>query len=395
MALPKVQITLTNGALGLAIPNADGVCGMLLQGPAAADLTVGTVLRIASLEEAEAVGITGAYDTANTVKCYKHVKEFYDEAPKGTPLYIMLVSQAVSLTDMCDKTEADYAVKLLNEAQGEIRILIVTRSPAALYTPTTTAGIDADVITALVTANTLAEEYRDRYTPVAIILPGMYYQENTTTLSDLTAQTRPYVQVLVGDTTAGDNAAVGLLGGRYASIPVQRNPGRVKSGPLNILDAYLGDSTLETSGFDNEAIHDKGYITLRSYFGKAGYYFSDDPTATGPTDDYSSFARVRVVFKALRISYVTFVEEILDEIRVDVDGRIEPSQAKYFQSIIDNAINTNMTALQEVSSFRSLVDPNQNVLSTGRIEIELRITPVGYAKEIAVTLGFENPALNA
>lgn len=395
MPLPNISITLSNGALGLAIPNADGTCGMILQGPSASDLDVGDVVRIASLEEAEDLGITGAYDTANSVKVYKHIKEFYDEAPKGTPLYIMLLSQALSLEDMCDKTEADYAVKMLNAAQGEIRMLIVTRSPAGGYTPTTTNGIDEDVINALVTAQALAEEYRTRYTPVAIILPGMYYQKNTTSLANLTAKDSQYVQVLIGDTSSGNNAAVGLLGGRYASVPVMRNPGRVKSGSLSILSAYLADETLEVSGFDNEAIHSKGYVTFRSYFGKAGYFFSDDPTAVAVTNDYSSFARVRVIFKALRIAYITFVEEILDEIRVDTEGRIEPAQAKYFQSIIENAVNTNMTANQEVSSFRSLLDPNQNVLSTGKVEIELRITPVGYNKEMSVTLGFENPALNA
>lgn len=394
MALPKVEITLTSGALGIAIPNADGMCGMLLQGPNAADLNIGVVTEIFSLEDAEALGLTGAYDATNSVQSWRQIKEFYSEAPIGTPLYIMLVSTAVSLTTMCDVTE-DYAVKLLDAAQGRIRMLIVSRSPAEGYTPTTTNGIDQDVITALTKAQELAEVYRQKYIPVSVILPGMYYQKNTTSLSDLTAMSNRYCQVLIGDTISGNYAAVGLLGGRYAAIPVQRNPGRVKSGPLAILDAYLADLTLQASSGQNSAIHAKGYVTFRTYFGKAGFYFTDDPTATSATDDYGSFARVRVIFKALRIAYVTFVEEILDEVRVDDQGRIDPAQAKYFQSIIDNAVDAAMTSNLEISRFRSLVDPAQNVLSTSKIEIELRVIPVGYAKEIAVKLGFENPALNA
>jgi hypothetical protein len=395
MALPHVSITLSDGELGLAIPNTDGVCGMILQGPAAADLAVGVSAQLTSLQDAVDLGIDEDYDTDEDVTSYRQIKEFYDVAPKGTVLWIIILSQALTLTQILDKANA-YATKLLNDADGAIKLLTVARSPASGYTPTVTNGIDADVEAAIIKAQALAAEYHLLFTPLGIIIPALYYNGNTANLPNLKASTAYYVQVLLGDTVDdSDNAAVGLLLGRYAADPVQRNPGRVKTGPLPILGAYLGDETLTAAAGDNASIHDKGFITFQQYAGKAGIYFTDDPTAVAATSDYSSMARVRVINKAVRIAYVTFVNEIKDEVRVDIDGRIEPAQAKYFQGIIENAVNINMTGNNEIVSFRSLIDPAQNVLSTGKVEIALKITPFAYAKEIDVTLGFENPALAA
>lgn len=395
MALPKVDITLTNGGLALAIPNADSVAGLIVQGPAPTGLALLTPTQIFTLQDATALGIDEAYDTANTVTAYKQIKEFYDEAGNGKELWIMVVSTAVTLTTMCDKTQANYAVKLLNAAGGKIRILGITRSPAGGYTPVTTSGIDADVTTALVNAQALAVEYQDTYKPFRIILPAMYFQGGTTTLPDLKALSAPNCQVMLGDTASGTNAAVGLLLGRYAAIPVQRNPGRVKNGALTALAAYFATTALEAASLGAPlAYHTKGYVTFRTFVGKAGYFFTDDPTAVADTNDYSSFARGRVIDKALTIAYTTFINEILDEVTVDADGKLPLSYTKYIEGLIENAININMTANAEISSFRAFVDANQNVISTGKICIEMRITPVGYSKEILVKLGFENPAIS-
>jgi len=190
----------------------------------------------------------------------------------------------------------------------------------------------------------------------------------------------------------GKGSALGLAIGRLAAVPVQRNLGRVKNGALAISTAFIGTAELSTVEGTIGAIHDKGFITLRRYVGKAGYYWTDDPTATAATDDYNSVARGRVIDKAISIAYATFVEEVLDEVQIDSAGKIETSRAKYYQTIIETAINTAMTAEGEISSVDALVDPAQNVLSTGQICVELRIVPVGYAKTILVKLGFNNPA---
>ncbi|MBV6442753.1 MAG: hypothetical protein EPGJADBJ_04477 [Saprospiraceae bacterium] len=392
MALPGVSITLTNGALGLVAPGEDSVVGIIFNGVAASGLSLGVSFQGFDLADFEAVGVTSAYDTTNSVEVWRHIKEFYDEAGEGAELWIMIVSQATNAQTILDKTTAN-AKKLLQDAGGRIRLLAVARNPAGGYTPNTTANeIDLDIVNALTTGQALADDFQAAFTPVRIILEAYAFTGTTSTLANLKAQTKPNMAILLGDTESGARSAVGLLLGRLASVPVQRNPGRVKDGSLLITAAYLGSATLESDESKATAIHDKGFITFRKHPGKAGYYFSDDPTCVAANDDYSSLARGRVIDKAIRIAAETFTNELLDEVQIDANGRISTNKAKYYQAIIDNAVNTAMTAEGEISAFESFVDDQQNVLSTNKICIELRITPVGYAKQIEIQLGFNNPA---
>lgn len=395
MPLPGVSITLTSGALGLVAPGEDGVIGLVANGVAASGLALGASKQGFGLDEFEAVGIDAAYDTDNTVEVWRQIKEFYDAAGDGAELWVMLVSQATNLTSILDKTQA-FAKKLLDDAGGRIKLLGVSRNPAGGYTPNTAANqIDIDVINALTTGQSLADDMQAAFRPVRFVIEGYAFTGTTSTLANLKAQTKPNMAVMIGDTKSGARAAIGILLGRLAKIPVQRNPGRVKDGSLPITAAFLGAATLESNEGAATAIHDKGFITLRKYSGKAGYYFSDDPTAVAATDDYSSLARDRVIDKVIRIAYATYVEEILDEVEINpANGQIATVKAKYYQSIIENAVNTAMTANGEVSGFEAFVDPAQNVLSTNKICIDARIVPVGYAKAIEVKLGFSNPALS-
>jgi hypothetical protein len=395
MALPGVSIALDNGAIGLLPDSQDGLVGMLLQSAVApSGLALLTPRQITSLAEAEGLGITASFDTTNTVRCYKHIADFYRVAPTGTPLWIMFVSNAVTMSTMVDKTQANYAVKLLEAAGGEIRMLVVTRSPAGGFTANTVANqVDIDVVNALPNAQGLAAEFFSRFTPIRVIIEGIYFTGNSGTLVNLKTFSHNAVAVMIGDTATGNGAAVGLLAGVLATVPVQRNVGRVKSGALPISAAYLGTATLESFGASNATIHDKGFITVRKYAGRSGYYFSDDPTATVATDDYNSVARGRIIDKVARIAYQIYVNEILDEILVEpTTGNIETAKAKYYQSIIENAVDGAMTAEGEIAAFNAFVDPTVNILSTGKLTVECRIVPLGYAKAIDVTLGFSNPA---
>jgi Protein of unknown function (DUF2586) len=393
MALPNVSITLANGGLGQVIPNEDGVSGIVFNGVAASGLALGVSKQGFSLADFEAVGITKGYDTTNSVGVWRHISDFYTAAGNGSELWVMLVSQATSMATILDKT-TNNAKKLLSDATGRIRLLGVVRYPGSGYTPSTTTNqMDADVLAALINGQALADDQRSVFAPVSIVVEGYAYTGTASGLPDLKLRTNPNLSVLIGDKVSGPGSAIGLLLGRLAGDPVQRNPGRVKSGALPVNAAYLGTATIESAPTSPIAIHDKGFITLRTFPGRAGYYFSDAPTADLVTSDYNLLPRVRIINKIIRIAYQTYVNEILDEILIDAQGRIETVQAKYYQEIIATQINTAMTANGEISSVTAFVDTEQNVLSTGKFCVRLEVVPVGYSNTIEVKLGFNNPAL--
>jgi hypothetical protein len=388
MGLPKVAITLGNGNLGASIATDDGVAGLVLTGVATATLPLGTPKVIFSLGEAEGLGILA---TGANASAHRHIREFYDLAGEGAELYIMTVADTVTLTQMADVTNASSAAKLLDAAQGRIRLLGLTRTPSASYTPVLSDGLDKDSLDAITKAQQLALAYAAQYKPVRVLIEGRKLDTtNMATLKDLRTYTANHAGIVIGSTANDGSASVGLVLGRAAAIPVQRNIGRVKDGALPVLSAYVNTAKAEelTSA---DLLHDKGYIFLRTFVGRSGYYLNDDPMCAPVTDDYSQLALGRVIDKATMISYQTYVEELNDEITIDENGKISVPVIKYLQNKIESAVNLAM--VDEISSFSAYIDAGQNVLSTGKLTVKAAIVPMGYTKTIEVLLGFTNPAL--
>lgn len=389
MPLPNVNITIANGQLGRVAGTDDGVAGLLVSGTATTKLALSTPVQLFSFDELAAHGIT----EVNNPLAYKDVKAFYDQAGEGAELWLMMVSDAVLLEDICDETES-YLKKLLDAASGRIRIAAVNRVVPEEYEAIITEGLDSDVIAALAKLETMAGHYAQYYKPFRALLPALgFVKANVATLKDLKAGDDNHVALVLGADTSDGGVAMGLTLGRLAAIPVQRNIARVKDGDVGLTAAYFPDGTptqeLEASW---DSIHDKGFVFFRRIYGRNGYYFTDDPTATADTDDYCFIARGRVIDKALVIAYTTFVTELNEEIPVDaVSGKVSPALIAAWKTDIEQALGINMTAKGEIVKAECYIDPNQNILSTDKIYVKIMITPVGYAKTIEITLGLSNP----
>ncbi|ASZ14873.1 hypothetical protein KTO58_19765 [Chitinophaga pendula] len=391
--LPRIKIIYENGAIGAAVPSPDGLLGIVCTAVAVPDkFSLVTPYLLRSFDGLSLLGIT----VANNPALHKLLREFYAEAGDGTEVWIYGVPNTVNMTDMLDVTKAN-ARALMEAARGNLRGLIVSYLPAEGYTPVIVDGLDGDVYTAMAKGQELAKwSAETKYAPVFVIIEGRGYSGSVIALKDLSTAANNSVGILIGDTVKNSGgAAMGLLAGRIAKVPVHRNIGRVRDGAIATTTAFIKDTIVELA--DIESIHNKGYITLRSYAGRSGYFFTDDPLATGPTDDYKYLARRRTIDKAYRIAYDTLLEELLSEIPVTDSGQLQPIIVKTWQGRVERAIATAMTANGELSA--DVTDPNdrgvicvideqQNVVSTSRIVVQLRVRPFGYARYVDVLLGF-------
>lgn len=388
--LPKVIVNLGNGNLGGVFATSDGVAALVVSGTAVPDkIALNEPRQIFSPRDLDALGITAA----NNELAHKDVQAFYSKAGDGAELWIILFSDSMNLADVCDPAELDRPVrKVLVAGGGRIRLLGVNKKVPQGYAPTTTNGIDADVENALVKLHDLSMDFASQYKPVRGFLPGIAWTGTGEGLVNLRQNSQNRCAVVLGADTADGQAAIGLALGRAAAIQVHRNLGRVKDGAM-LANAWFTDGS---SANEKESLwpllHENGFIFLRSYQGKNGFYFNDDPMCAPASDDYSSLAHGRVIDKAMVIAYTTYIDELLDNVEIDQDGKLPASTCKYFESRINNAVNTLMAG--EISNFRSFVDPAQNVLSAGKLAVTCAITPQGTLREIVVELGFENPALN-
>ncbi len=392
--LPRIKIHFENGALNQVVPSPDGCLGIVATGVAVAStFALSTAYTLRSLTMLDALGVT----SSNNPSLYQIVKDFYDEAGEGTEVWIMAFPDTVKLSDMVDKTQ-DYAKKLIQAAAGKIRGIVISRTPTLGYSFVASDGFDPDVTLAITNAQALAEYAADTmFAPVFVIVEGFGYTGTPGDLADLTQGTDNRVAVFIGNTTGtGNNQAMGIISGRIASVPVQRNIGRVKDGPLSIVRGYLKTTPAELA--DVASVHDKGYITFRTYIGRSGYFFNDDSLATEGTDDYNHLTARRTIDKAFRIAYDTLLDQLLDEIPVNANGTMQAPMVKTWQMLVENAIATQMTANGELSAdatdpkdrgVQCYIDPNQNIVSTSKMNVSVRVRPFGYARYIDVYLGFQ------
>jgi hypothetical protein len=361
MSLPGVNIQFQNGQLGRVDDPGAGEAGM--------------VVVMATSPAGHGFGEVKSYsqydDLPKELKEIEGVKLFFAEAP-GYTCWIMPVANTNSIVDIVDYQATNPYAKSLIEASDDIRFIGVVNASLE-YTKIPSAGVNASA---------LRNYFLKNFRYVRIFMPVTYHDD----LPDLNTSTHQGVGFIVSP--KGDE--VGLFLGRRSKIRVQRSVGRVKDGALAISSAELVSGTpLEEDMPKVETVFNRRYISLRTYVGKSGYYFTGDPLAVSSTDDYANDTDRAVIDKAAIIAYQTYIDEINNDVETDEDGSITATAAKELQGLIENAIDQAMTANDEISYVSAFVDETQNIVSTNKVEVVLGIGKKGYLGEITVKLGWE------
>ena len=390
--IPKINIQYLNGQLGIQQTPEDGLLALIVGATAVSTtFALNKPYVLTSADDLTTLGIT----SVNNATLYKHVTEFYGEAPAGTKFIIYGVADTSTMEDVLDDTDdtAGTARHLLASQNGAIRGLLV----GGLAKPSgsdSDDGIDSGVIDAVADAQALAEwATTTMYAPIFVILEGQGYDASKT-LKSFALNTTNRVAILLGDTTSGsDGAALGVLGGRLSQCTVQRNIGRVADGALKTEHFYIGTTDAGSADTVIADAYDKGYIVPRTYTGRSGYFFTDDNMACKPTDDYSHLTARRTVDKAYRIAYDALLDVLIGELPIEEDGTIQRAVVASWEEMVLSALNRNMTANGELSTVNGdgakvFIDPNQNVVSTSRLGVSIAVRPFGYARYINVQLGF-------
>lgn len=387
--LPRIKLNFLEGQLGTVGISPDGLVAIVVGAEAVGNtFELGLSYEIRKPSELTVLGVT----EKNNPSLVKAVRDFYKEAPEGTLLVVSGVEASKKMTELCVNEEGGILRSLIERHSGALRAIFL--SSEAGDSEQVTEGLSPDVFSALQSAQELAEWATDQlFAPLFIVLDGRGYTGKN--LRDLGKYKYNRVAVLVGNKDKDDKGAcLGVLAGRIASKPVQRNVGRVADGALSGEPFFLGGKRIEEKQSAVIELHEKRYITIRRYVGRTGYFFADDNLATALTDDYAQIANRRVIDKAYRIAYNTLLDKMLDEIELNEDGTMQAPILKSWETLLEEEINKAMTANSELSSSEGsgckvFIDPKQNVVSTSKITISLKVRPHGYARYIDVNLGFQ------
>lgn len=315
--------------------------------------------------------------------------------------------------DFVDKadTESTKVAAFFTEAGGKCRLIVSSAEPTEANIKALLSDYAGDIRHVVIDGATSAQlntlQAVGEWAAAQLYAPVMFF----VSVAGVTPKTLGLNRVAVVDTvTNAQENGVALLwyvAGRAAQLPVQRSVARAKDGALTATEWYYteGSGANATVKLVNnlyaEPKHNSGYITVRTFQGKAGYYISDDLMAAEASDDYHLIPRRRTIDKAYRIAYKTLVEYIGDEIPVTADGTIPTAICKEIENNVERNIYSLMTVEGNLGVDTSnpndkgvtcYVDPKQNVVATSRIDITLKVKPYGYTKYIEVKLGFDTNA---
>lgn len=387
----SATVTLQNGNIGGRVADNDRVMCICMTGATEGTVVAGTPFLVSNPAAITALGLTEGNNPLAVKYFDKYVKEAEDKGIAQFQLYVLLVSNTMTINQMANVTNDQGAKKVLDFAKGNARIIAVLSDDTAVYDGDpaidTTNGINADCYDAMNELQTLCNSYATANTPLRGIVGCTSFTGDATDLTELPEGAKNRVMMVIGDSESGNGCDLGTVMGRLAAIPVQRKISRVKDGPIQSTTAFIGATSADVYA-DTQTIVTRGFVTFKKFPNKAGFYFTGDYMATDDTDDYNTMSRGCVIDKAHALLYATYVEEIDEEVNVNDDGTIDANYAKYLEGLGTNAINLNMVALRNCASVRIFVDPTQNVVTTNEVAISAEITPVGYSHSIPIKLGF-------
>lgn len=387
MALNKLTFNVNTAGLGTPLASNDHKSGLVYYNNTLPSgfSTSDRIKTVFSLAEAEALGIVQG-DVSHGVEWY-HIREFFQKQPAGQ-LSIGYFAVPVGTPDFLE-------VKTLQDALlGELRQIGVYFISAA-FSATQVTALQAVV-------NTLQGEYKYLNVLYGGDISGV---SDLATLSDLRTLTAPNVSVCIGQDGNAKGAALytsksysitdlGAKLGAVAAANVNESISWIENFPMvtdgsefDVVAFANGDAYTTTSVGLREQLDDKGYLFLVKEIGLTGTYNNDSYTSVATTSDLATIENNRTIDKAKRLLRFFILPKLGSPLRVNTDGTLRTDTIATFKALAEKGLGQ-METDGELSAYEVIINASQNVVSTSRLEITVKLVPVGVAREIVINIGF-------
>lgn len=296
-----------------------------------------------------------------------------------------------------DKPAAAYTfaeVKTMqNYAGGKLRQLAVWAGDKALEQGddlTTLQGV-ADNL------ETNARELVTLYAPKVATVSG---------LSDkLAGGNKCRVSVVIGQAGSGvadelyrdkANAAkasvsgLGVVLGLVSRAKVHQSIAWVKEFPTGVSVPAFGDGT-KLNTLDPAVVQklDAGrYLFFVTQEGQSGSYMNDSHNMDSAISDYAAIESVRTMDKAVRGIRTYLIPELGGNVYIDpATGKLASYTVKHLETVAGHALE-DMERAGELSGYAVEIDPEQDVASSGTVEIVIKNVASPVMRHVKVKIGF-------
>jgi len=391
MAQPKVSITIQNG--GLATTGTDGnlISGLVFYNTNYSLLSATTgIVYSASTYSIGAVGSTidaenlGISTSLFPIEHYQ-INEYFIANPNAY-LYFLIAPTGATHTFTEVTTLQQYAIGAI------VRFGVVDH----LTFDTGNTNLLQGIVTSLYNINMPAVIY---YQPNSLALSYL-------TLPNLRLLTNNQVSVVISQDSTSGAGTGGALANTYSktvsnigqilgskTLGVELNVGWV--GGFNLqhdlenITLQIGNTQLKNIPNSSlDTLNDYGYIFMKQIVGYPGTYLNDMPSASVlANNDYAYMPNSEVMYKAVRGVRAALTPFINSKVKVNANGTMNYAYVKLFQSAAESTLNE-MVRLEQISGMQVFIDPATNIVSTGQVNVTIKIQPVGYARLISVSIGF-------
>lgn len=384
MGLSGITTNIQQGGIGRRAPSNDKISALLWYSatyPTGFDVN-NKIKKVFTLQEAEALGILST--TAAVEVLHYHVKEYFRLQPEGE-LWIGVFPVPAGAYDFAEiTTMADFTA-------GEFRQIGVYANLLD-FTAAQATTIQAIVVAQYTKGFRFSVGYQPNF-------PAAY---NWTTTTDIRTLTADRVSVLVGQDGGGKGLAlftlkaftIGTVGAWLGCISKAKvnqsigNPANFNisgSGELDKLVMASGVALLADAALGT--LKDKGYSVVRKYAPRlAGSFFERIPAACSATSDYAWIEFGRTIDKAVRGVEAILMPQLQAGIALQSSGKMRDDVVGYFKDLCENPLK-DMQNAGEISNFLVLIDPNQNIQSTSRLTVTVKVQPTPIAEFITLNIG--------
>jgi hypothetical protein len=377
------------GGLARPLAGEDHISGLLFYSATKpSGWTSASVRQVTSIEHAVQLGIAKLSATFGVM--YYHIEEFFRINPGGT-LYVGIFTAPAEMDFEEIKTMQRFTA-------GKLRQIGIY-----LTTAIVPGGVSATADIVLVQG--ILEDLEDEHMPlVALIASDWSAISDLTTLDDLRYLDCPKVSAIFGQDGAGDGYALfvstgksitclGAALGAVSAASVHENIGWVKKFNMSEVELEVpafanGDLVREADPNLIETLNTRGYVFLKKHVGISGTYFNDTHTCVPVTSDYAYIENNRTMDKAIRGIRTYVLPQLNGPVKVDpVSGKLDNNTIKYIEDLANQPL-VQMTRDGELSGFKAVIDPDQDVLATSELLITVINVPIGVSRTIRVKIGF-------
>lgn len=316
-----------------------------------------------------------------------HIDEFFKMNP-GATLWVGIFATPGSFT-------FDELITMQNATNGKIRQFGVYMKSTAF----STSHINS--------LEAIAEGLDAEIKNCSILYAADISNIALSALSDLRALNDPKCHAIIGQDAANLGAelfaakgysisCIGATLGVVSLSKVSENIGWVAKYQIahanELLEPAFAEGTLlkDMTKAAIDAIDTKGYIFVKHYNDDSKTYFNDNHSCVATSSDYAFMNDNRTMDKAIRLVYARMLPQINGPVKINpTTGKLDGAIVKYLESLGNQALEQ-MERDEELSGYKTVIDPDQNLLQTSILQVVIKNVPIGVSRNINIKISFTN-----